>query len=154
MVLKMFAVVAGVALFAGTAALAGEYRPDDFLQLELSKAVLSPTPLGPEAHFEPVPIEAKGDHTVVAAQPDTKADVPRAIATRRIHVAKSHDKSHDKSLAASRRASAEPAATRPRGAARARLAHRRGNPFDAEAMDTRIQTWPCRPGNGAICNWR
>lgn len=151
MVLKnVFAVLAGVALLAGTAAFAGEYRPDDFLQLDLSKAVLSPTPLGPEAHFERVPIEAKGDHTVVAAQPDTKADVPRAVATRRIHVAKSHDKSLD----GSRRASAEPAVMRPRGAARTRLAHRRSNPFDAQAMDTRIQTWPCRPGNGAICNWR
>jgi hypothetical protein len=41
---------------------------------------------------------------------------------------------------------------RPRGAARANLAHRRRNPLDAQAMDTRIQVWPCR--SGGICNWK
>ena len=139
MVLKnVIAMVTSVGLLAGTATFAGEYRPDDFLKLDLSKALLSPTPLGPEAHFEPVPIEARGDRAAVAAQPETKADVPRAVATRRVHVAKSRDRSHDSS----------------RGAARTRLAHRHGNPLDAQATDTRIQTWPCRPGNGAICNWR
>jgi hypothetical protein len=39
----------------------------------------------------------------------------------------------------------------PPGAARARLAHRHGNPLDAQASDTRIQVWPCR--SGGICNW-
>lgn len=35
--------------------------------------------------------------------------------------------------------------------ARVKLA-RRGNPLDARAMDTRIQTWPCR--SGGICDWK
>jgi hypothetical protein len=41
-----------------------------------------------------------------------------------------------------------------RGTARIRLAHRHGNPLDAraQAMDRRIQTWPCR--SGGICNWK
>ena len=29
---------------------------------------------------------------------------------------------------------------------------RRSNPLDAQAMDTRIQTWPCK--SGGICNWK
>ncbi|WP_213030894.1 hypothetical protein, partial [Acinetobacter baumannii] len=40
----------------------------------------------------------------------------------------------------------------PRTSARTRLAHRRSNPLDAEARDTRVQTWPCK--SGGICNWR
>ena len=37
----------GVALLAGSGAMAAEYRADEFLTLDLSKAVLSPNPLGP-----------------------------------------------------------------------------------------------------------
>jgi hypothetical protein len=40
-----------------------------------------------------------------------------------------------------------------KGAARTRLAHRHRNPLDAQAMDTRIQKWPCRSGGG-ICDWK
>ena len=43
---------------------------------------------------------------------------------------------------------------KPRGAARARLAHRHSNPLNAQAMDTRIQKWPCNPDNGGICAWQ
>ncbi|MGJ5134467.1 hypothetical protein [Bradyrhizobium oligotrophicum] len=125
-------------LLAATDAVAGAYRPGDFLKLDLSKAVLSPEPLGPEAHFEPVPIEAKSDRPAVAVRsaidPDERSGIPRAIASRRAHGTRT--------------------AERPRGAARTKLVHRRGNPLDAQAMDTRIQTWPCRPGSGGICNWR
>jgi hypothetical protein len=35
---------------------------------------------------------------------------------------------------------------------RTHLARRHRNPLDAQAMDTRIQTWPCK--SGGICNWR
>ncbi len=44
------------------------YRADQFLGLDLSKAVLSPKPLGPETHFAPVPVEAASDHDGEAAQ--------------------------------------------------------------------------------------
>ena len=40
----------------------------------------------------------------------------------------------------------------PRAAARTRLARRPSNPLDAQARDTRIQTWPCK--SGAICGWQ
>ncbi|CCD99602.1 conserved exported hypothetical protein [Bradyrhizobium sp. STM 3809] len=126
------------ALLMGTDAMAGAYQPGDFLRLDLSKAVLSPEPLGPEAHFEKVPIEAKTDRPAAvsrsAIDPDVSSALPRTIATRRVH--------------------SEKTAERPRGAARAHLARRHGNPLDAQAMDTRIQTWPCKPGSGGICNWR
>src|ERR1700688_2861258 len=48
------------AAWSGMAA-ADEYRPDEFLKLDLSRAVLSPKPLGPPAEFAPVPLEAKTD---------------------------------------------------------------------------------------------
>jgi len=43
-------------------------------------------------------------------------------------------------------------AEKPRAAARTKLAHRRGNPLNAQAFDTRVQVWPCR--SGGICNWK
>jgi hypothetical protein len=51
-------------------------------------------------------------------------------------------------------ASESRASAKPKGSARIRLAHRPRNPLDAEAMDTRIQKWPCRAGEGGICNWK
>lgn len=42
-------------------ATADQYRADQFLGLDLSKAVLSPKRLGPVAEFAPVPVEAKAD---------------------------------------------------------------------------------------------
>lgn len=144
MILKgIVPIVIGVALMAGTA-MADEYRPDEFLKLDLPKAVLSPKPLGPEQHFQPLPVEASSEHAVAAVQPAAKPDVPRAVAAKRVHVA--HSIAKLKSMA-------RPVAIA-RGAARTRLAHRHGNPLDAQAMDTRIQTWPCKPGNGGICAWK
>jgi hypothetical protein len=63
MVLQKFfpALVGAALLMAGAASMAAEYRADEFLGLDLSKAVLSPKPLGPATEFAPVPVEAKGD---------------------------------------------------------------------------------------------
>ena len=139
MVLKFIVpIVLGAALLNGTVAMAADYRPDEFLMLDLSKAVLSPKPLGPEAYFEPLPVEAKtdpqADQAVAATQPEARPDVPPGVATPRVRVARPLGK--------------------PRGTARTQLAHRRGNPLDAQAMDSHIQTWPCRPGSGGICGWK
>jgi hypothetical protein len=134
----------------GGSVLADDYRPEEFLGLDLSKAVLSPKRLGPSSEFAPVPIEAKSDRATDTATRAALGEIPRKIATQRVRVA-------------------EPRVVRaktaqPRGVARARLAHRqgtqqgtqqanhRGNPLDAQAMDTRIQTWPCK--SGGICNWK
>ncbi|MCC8970203.1 hypothetical protein [Bradyrhizobium brasilense] len=141
MVLKnaFVATVCTACLAWGGVALADEYRPSEFFSLDLSRAVLSPKPLGPPAQFEPVPVEAKADHG-----PDQHANVEPQVeepkvapkkAVRTTRVTAPHEK---------KRAEA-------RVPARAKLARRHSNPLDAEARDTRIQTWPCR--TGGICNW-
>src|SRR5947209_2393343 len=70
---------------AGPAA-AEEYRPDEFLKLDLSKALLSPKRLGPETQFAPVDIEAKTD----GAQADADASVWPKPPERKLHVARTH----------------------------------------------------------------
>lgn len=138
MVLKSvhFAVAAALILAWGGIARADDYKPDEYLSLDLSKAVLSPKRLGPETRFAPVALEANGGNEAQARA--APVDVPKKVAAERVHTA-------------------EPKVARaksgqPRGAARTRLAHRHGNPLDAQARDTRIQTWPCR--SGGICNWK
>lgn len=115
-------------LMSGGAALADDYRADQFLGLDLSQAVLSPKRLGPETQFAPVRIEARGDS--------------RPVKTERVVVAKE--------AAAKPQVAAR--ADKPRVAARTKLARSRSNPLDAQARDTRIQTWPC--DSGAICGWQ
>jgi hypothetical protein len=129
MVLKgVFAAVVGIALLGSSASMADGYKPDEFLGLDLSKAALSPKPLGPPAQFEPVPVEAKAD-------------------SQRRHV---HANAAPKAAAKIRVAHVR--AEQRHTAARTRLAHRHSNPLDAQAFDTRIQVWPCR--SGGICNWQ
>jgi hypothetical protein len=129
-------VCAGLLAWSG-AATADDYRPGQFLGLDLSRAVLSPKPLGPATTFAPAPAEAKADHEAgssdegAQARAEPKAE-PRVVVrnTRLAHARAEH----------------------PRRAARTKLARRHGNPLDAEAFDTRIQVWPCR--SGGICNWK
>jgi hypothetical protein len=131
-----------VAVLASGSASAADYRPSDFLTLDLSKAVFSKTPLGPPTEFAPVAVEAKGDRSseVTWARETLKAE-PKQVRTRIVRAAHPHRITH---VARETR----------HGVARVRLAHRRpSNPLDAQAMDTRIQTWPCRSGGG-ICDWR
>ena len=116
-------------LMSGSAALADEYRADEFLGLDLSQAVLSPKRLGPETQFAPLRIEARTDR--------------RPVKTERVVVSKE---------AAPKPQIAQERVEKPRAAARTRLARRHSNPLDAQARDTRIQTWPCK--SGAICGWQ
>lgn len=108
--------------------MADEYRPGEFLGLDLSKAVLSPKPLGPASQFAPVPVEARADR----GREGASARVERVThpKTRVVHAR----------------------TEKPRGAARTKLARRHGNPLDAQAFDTRVQVWPCK--SGGICNWK
>jgi hypothetical protein len=136
-----FSVAVALVLAWGAVARADEYKPSEYLGLDLSKAVLSPKRLGPESQFAPVALEARGGNEAQArAEP---FDVPKKVAAERVHVS-------EPKLARSKVAHAKSA--QPRGAARTKLAHRHGNPLDAQARDTRIQTWPCR--SGGICNWQ
>lgn len=125
------ALCAGLLACAGLAS-AAEYRPSEFLGLDLSKAVLSPKPLGPPAQFAPVPIEADSGSGSPAAQARAEPKPAAGSVVRQRSLAQRAEK--------------------PRGAARTKLARRHSNPLDAMASDTRIQVWPCK--SGGICNWR
>jgi hypothetical protein len=160
------ALLGAALLLAGSASMAADYRPEEFLGLDLSTAVLSPKLLGPPTEFAPVPVEANADVKSNAAKSnvaktdaktDTKTDAKADIKTD------SAKTDHPAHVAQPRVVVSRPAphhavavrharAEKPRGAARTRLAHRRGNPLDAQALDTRIQTWPCN--SGGICNWK
>ena len=120
-------------LALGSGAVADEYRPDEFLSLDLSKAVLSPKPLGPTATFTPVPLEARADRPSQASQARVEPKVEPRIAASRPTVTQAR-------------------VEKPRGAPRTKLARRHGNPLDAQALDTRVQVWPCK--SGGICSWR
>src|SRR6266702_314406 len=119
--------------------MADEYRPDAFLGLDLSKAVLSPKLLGPASEFAPVAVEARTDPASEGAQArvEPNAHAKRVVSRNRI---------------VPRATLAHMRAQKPRGAARTKLARRHGNPLDAEARDTRIQVWPCK--SGGICDWQ
>jgi hypothetical protein len=123
----VFAAVCCAAILAAGFAWADEYRPDEFLNLDLSKAALSPKPLGPPARFERMRDEAKTDPQSDAVHVD---GAPKAAKTRIVHAR----------------------AEKTQAPARARVARRHTNPLDAQAFDTRIQVWPCR--SGGICNWQ
>ena len=117
---------------------AEDYHPDEFLSLDLSKAVLSPKPIGPANTFGAVAAKAGADSDGAAPRAHARS-APGHVRTARVvrteHVRTAHA-----------------TAQKPRGAARTRLAHRHRNPLDAQAMDTRIQVWPCK--SGAICKWK
>jgi hypothetical protein len=141
MVLKnlCIAIICTTLLAWSRPSIADEYRPDEFLSLDLSKALLSPKPLGPAAEFAPVQVEAKTDRgsRVAQAREEPKAE-SKIVKNKRIVIPRT------------RVAHMRP--EKPRGAARSKLARRHGNPLDAQAFDTRIQVWPCR--SGGICNWK
>lgn len=126
----------------GSPALADEYGAGEFLGMDLPRALLSPKRLGPETEFAPFPIEARTDRKqvkterVVAPEVAARAAEPEIAARPKV---------------AERKARVVQGRTeKPRGTARTKLARR--NPLDAQARDTRIQTWPCK--SGGICDWQ
>jgi hypothetical protein len=130
------------------ASIADEYRPDQFLGLDLSKAVLSPKPLGPPAAFAPVPVEAKTDGGSEGQHAEAEH-----IRHPRVHVARSRMANSQPKLHSQPKARlARVWSRKPHPAPHTRLARHHRNPLDAQALDTRIQVWPCR--SGGICNWK
>jgi hypothetical protein len=122
-------------LMSGSAALADEYRADEFLGLDLPQAVLLPKRLGPETEFAPVRIEARTDR--------------KPVKTERVVVSK---EAAPTPQMAQERVEKQERVAKPRPAARTKLARRHSNPLDAQARDTRIQKWPCT--SGGICGWQ
>jgi hypothetical protein len=128
---------------------ADEYRPGQFLTLDLSKALLSPEPLGPSAQFVPGPIEAGADPGPVAqARVEPEPEPAPAVAAPKTQVSRTQVSK----TRVSKIRVAHLRAPKPRAAVRTRLARQHSNPLDAQAFDTRIQVWPCR--TGGICNWQ
>lgn len=151
MVLKrLFSIlICSASLALAGAAMADEYRPDEYFGLDLSKAVLSPKRLGPPTEFAPVAVEAKTE-----IKTETKSDRGSEASWARNELKTEPRKVavQDVKAAPPRRAS-RVASDRPKGSARIKLAHRHSDPMNAQAMDTRIQKWPCR-GSGGICDWK
>jgi hypothetical protein len=139
---NLFIAVLCVTLLAwnGRSIAQDQYRPDQFLSLDLSKALLSPKPLGPPMQFVPGPIE-------VGAVPESESPQAGLEPKAAPHIAAAAPH-----IAAPDRRMAHRQVDKPRGAGRTRLARRHSNPLDAQAFDTRIQVWPCR--SGGICNWQ
>jgi hypothetical protein len=168
------AVLCTTVLTWGGLAVADEYHPDDFLHLDPSRALLSPTPLGPVQHFVPGPLDATVDHG--SGGPQAAADTnpePRKVETQKIEVQKEAEvqraepkisepkisepktvepKTVELKTVARKTRVVHARAEKPRGAARNKLARRHSNPLNAQAFDTRIQAWPCN--SGGICNWK
>jgi len=107
-------------------AVADEYRAGEFLGLDLSRAVLSPRRLGPSNQFVAVPVEARADRGVETAR-GARAMHPK-VRVVRLPKEKRHTIAHTG------------------------LTPRHGNPLDAQAVDRRIQAWPCK--SGGICDWK
>ena len=171
MVLKNFFIVAiGVAALAwnGLSA-AQQYRADEFLNLDLSRAVLSPKPLGPAASFASGPLDVTVDRGNDAAQasaesvaePKTEPKTvlksapqsePKTVSTAPVHVESKATTRTTLRTAAPGMRVAHAHAERSTHTPRTALALHRRNPVDAEALDTRIQVWPCK--SGGICSWK
>jgi hypothetical protein len=119
-------------VFSGFSA-ADEYRADDFLGLDLSKAVLSPRPLGPASIFVqgPLPLTAEQGSNRGQTKPEPTAHSAVTV-----------------NGATSLHAGIEP----PRLLARTRPAHPHRGALDARASESRIQVWPCQ--SGGICSWK
>jgi len=138
-------ICAGILAWSGLAR-ADQYRPGEFLTLDLSKAVLSPKALGPASGFTPGPLDVKTDNggagfranteavkteTANAQPANTEPKVTPTIAVHKPRIVQ---------------------AEKPRGSIRTKLAKRHSSPLDAQAFDARVQVWPCR--SGGICNWK
>ncbi len=91
---NIFIAVVGASLLAWSGlSIADEYRPDEFLGLDLSRAVLSPKPLGPGAGFAPGPLDvsiARGKNGLQArteptAEPKTAVHGTRVAAAAAQH---------------------------------------------------------------------
>jgi hypothetical protein len=135
---RVLASLCATSLICASAVMAAESRAVDYFSLDLAKAVLSPKPIGPPAGFTQLPVEAKGDRATEPrwARDELKTD-PKSVATKSVEVP---------------RRLANTASVKPKPSARTHVAHRHRNPLDAQAMDSRIQTWPC--SSGGICNWK
>lgn len=127
------ATVAAIVLAWSGPSVADEYLADEFLGLDLSKAVLSPRPLGPATSFTPGPLDVTVDRESNRAQANVHAEAEPKVVVHNTRIAHHHT-------------------AQPRLVARTKFARHYRSPLDAQAFDARIQVWPCK--SGGICNWK
>jgi hypothetical protein len=130
---NIFIAAIGATLAWSGVSAAAEYRPDEFLDLDLSKALLSPKPLGPATGFAPGPLDVTVDCGRNGAQARAEPAAEPKIIVQNAHVPPAR-------------------VAQPHNIGRTKLARRPRSPLDAQAFDTRIQVWPCK--SGGICNWK
>jgi hypothetical protein len=129
----LFACLCTIVVVFGGFSAANEYRANDFFALDLSKAVLSPKPLGPASGFVQGPLRVVADRGGGFGQ--TK---PGPMA--------------HSNVAESNAASVHPGIQPPRLLARTRTAHHHRSPLDAQDSASPIHVWPCK--SGGICSWK
>jgi hypothetical protein len=147
---NLFIAAIGLAALAWSGlSAAQQYRADEFLNLDLSRAALSPKPLGPATSFAPGPLDVTVDRGNVAAQANIGSVVEpksdsKSAPTATVHAEnKPTTKTTLKTAASGMRAAHKP---------RALVALHERNPVEAQARETRIQVWPCK--SGGICGWK
>ncbi len=151
MALRHISIIAiGVAALAGSGlSMAQQYRPDEYLGLDLSRAVLSPKLLGPARSFTPGPLDVtvdSADNSVHAiseppAEREATVDFADEPVRRRL------------TAGASGVRAAHPRVERSAShKQRALVALHGRNPAEAQARDTSIHVWPCK--SGGICSWK
>jgi hypothetical protein len=147
------AVIGTVALAWSGLSAAQQYRPGEFLKLDLSRAVLSPTPLGPAAGFAPGPLDVTIGNGNAQANAQLLVD-PKTVAATTVHAESTATTATPLRTAARALRVAHAPAARPAAphAPRALVALHGRSPMEAQARDTRVQVWPCR--SGGICNWK
>jgi hypothetical protein len=154
--------VLGVAALAWSGPAAAQpYSPGEFLNLDLSKAVLSPRPLGPATSFTPGPLDVTIDRGANPAQANAELVVdPKTVAVQTVHAEDDQAADQSRPVASAARVNrtfhthvAHARAERPAPHKPHALVALHGrSPMEAQARDTRIQVWPCR--SGGICNWK
>jgi hypothetical protein len=112
---------------------ADEYRAEEFFGLDLSRAVLSPKPLGPAAGFTPGPLDVTVDRGSNRPQASAQVEAEPKVVVHNTRIVHQHT-------------------AQPRLVARTKFAHHHRSPLDAQASDAHIQVWPCK--SGGICNWK
>jgi hypothetical protein len=131
---------------------AQQYRADEFLHLDLAKAVLSPKPIGPAAGFTPGPLDVTMGKNAVQAGAELPAE-PKAMPAPAVHA----------ETAAAPKATLRTATSGLRAAhvRNERTSHRESralvtlhgrNPVESQAHAAKVQVWPCR--SGGICSWK
>ena len=139
---------------------AQQYRAGEFLNLDLSRAVLSPKPLGPAASFTPGPLDVTVDRGNNAAQASAELLVdPKTVAAATVHVENNSTPKDSAPKSVLRTAASGMRAAHVRTAERsvphkphALVALHGRNPVESQARETTVQVWPCK--SGGICNWK